>query len=116
MTAPAPFFRASIHASLPLVWWALHFAFCYAGLAIGCTAGWDRGASLVGSPLQTALLIGSAIAVAGAAVLLLHAWRRARADDGSLLPRVRLVAAVMALIGIAWTSVPLLLLPLCRLA
>lgn len=116
MTARAPFFRASMRASLPLVWWALHFAFCYAGLAIGCKAGWNRGESLLGSPLQTALLAGCAVAVAGATALLLHAWRRSRAGDGGLLARVHLAAAVMALVGIVWTSVPLLLLPLCRLA
>ncbi|HEY0858777.1 MAG TPA: hypothetical protein VGE16_17060 [Albitalea sp.] len=116
MTPPAPFFRASVRASLPLWWWALHFAFCYVGLAAGCTAGWDLGASLLGSPLRTTLVLGSAIAVAGAAALLLHAWRQSRTVDGALLARVRLAAAAMALIGIAWTSVPLLLLPLCRLA
>jgi hypothetical protein len=113
MKAAPTFFSGTVRASLPLWLWALHFAFCYAGLALGCHAGWDRGEA----PLRGLLLTGSALAVAAASLLLWRAWLQLRSDRAAgLLSQVRLAAAVMAWIGIVWTSVPLLLLPLCQLA
>jgi hypothetical protein len=110
-----PFFAGVRSGTAPLLLWALHFAYCYAGVAIGCVAGWQRGAVAGWSPLHWLLGLGSAAALAAAAVLLASAWRDAAVRDGGLLVRVRVVAAALALVGIGWTSAPVLVLPLCHL-
>ena len=115
MKRAAPFFPAAARASLPLWLWALHFAFCYVAVAVGCRAGWQHPGAAGLSPLQGLLGWGSAAALGGAVVLLVHAWRHRATAPGALLARVRSVVAALALIGIAWTSIPLLLLPTCRI-
>ena len=116
----ASFFGGSARASAPLWLWAAHFAFCYAAVAIGCDAGWQqvRWAGL--SALQWALASASAVAIAAAALLLLAACRAARHRDrdrghGGLAARVGMLVAVLSLVGIVWTTAPLLWLPACHL-
>jgi len=115
MKRAAPFFPAAVRASLPLWLWALHFAFCYVAVAVGCRAGWQHGGATGLSPLQWLLAAASAAALGIAVVLLIHAWRHRAAHPDELLARVRSIAAGLALIGIAWAAIPLLLLPTCRI-
>ena len=108
---PASFFGGSLRASAPLWVWAAHFAFCYVAVAIGCDAGWDV------STLRLTLAAGSGVAIAAAALSTVSVWRNARrAAHRGLAARVGLLAATLALPGIAWTALPVLLLPACRYA
>ena len=107
----ASFFGGSMRASAPLWIWAAHFAFCYVAVAIGCDAGRDLAA------LRWTLVSGSVVAIAAAALLSLSAWRNARqAAHRGLAVRVGLLIAALSLLGIAWTALPVLLLPACRYA
>jgi len=92
--------------------WAAHFAFCYVATAVGCAAI-ARGNALTASSLQLMLVVGTAGALAAAAVLLVRACRADARDPTALLAKVRLSAAVLALVGIIWTGVPLAFLPPC---
>jgi len=115
MTPPrSPFFAGVRAGTAALALWALHFAFCYAAVAVGCTAILDGGAAI--TPLQLRLLLaaGTAVAVAAGLRLLYVACRRLGPAQGDLLPKVRLVGAALAVVGMLWTSLPLALLPLCR--
>lgn len=107
---PAPradrFFRSALRTMAPLLVWALHFAFCYLAIACGCLAWGPR------APLR-AVVIGASVvalvAIGGQAAL---AWRRRRTPLA--VPAERW-AAVLALLGVAWTSMPAFMLPACRL-
>lgn len=103
------FFGGSLHVSGPLWVWAVHFAFCYVAVAFGCEAGWD-GTFL----LRGVLAAGSLVALVAASALLLAACRRARAS-AAFAARVGLPVAALSLLGIAWTSAPVLVLPACHL-
>jgi hypothetical protein len=113
MSRAAPFFAGSLRASLPLWVWAAHFAACYVGVAIGCHAGWHEGTVAGLSPLQWGLGAATALALAVAAAL---AWRACRpgAPAAGLQPTVRRLLAWLALLGIAWAAVPVLVLPSCH--
>ena len=108
-----PFFAATWVGSAPLLLWALHFALCYGAVAVGCTAILHGGALL--TPGQLRLLLGGAtvLALALCALMLWRALPAGRRADGGLLPRVRLLGALLALVGMAWTGLPLALLPVC---
>jgi hypothetical protein len=114
MTRPrhATFFAGVRAGAAPMLLWSAHFGFCYVAVAVGCTAR-AHGDAASASSLRTALLAATAIALAIGAWLLVHACRADAREPGALLPKVRLAGAVLALVGIAWTSLPLALLPLC---
>ena len=83
----------------PLLVWAAHFTFCYLFSAVLCTRGG-------GPDWRWWTLCGATVAALGAAAWLLwRAWRGGRQD---LLAQARLGSAVLGVIGIAWSSVPLL--------
>lgn len=101
--------RRSLRATAPLWLWAGHWSLCY--LAVGglCLRGtWSEFA-------QPVLAGISALALAAAASML---WREARRLQGEapqgLLDWALAGSAVLALAGIAWTSLPLLMVDGCR--
>lgn len=94
------FVAHSRQAVLPLLVWAVHFGFCYVFLALACSARWE--AALI----TAALVAASAVALVWLAGLLVMALRR-RPGRG-----VRAGASVLALLGVAWTTLPVLALPL----
>ena len=108
-----PFLAGTWAGIAPLLLWALHFAFCYVGVAIGCTAILRHGASGGTTGLRMVLAIGTVAAAAGVGWMLWRGCRAIRAGDGDLMPRVRLLGALLALIAIVWTGVPLAMLPVC---
>lgn len=94
------FVAHSRQAVLPLLVWAVHFGFCYVFLAAACSARWQ-------APLITGTLVGaSAAAGLWLAVLLALALRRRPGRA------VRAGASVLALLGVAWTTLPVFALPL----
>ena len=104
---PESFFRRLWTSSAPLVIWAVHFFAAYAVVAAGC------GTSL--QPfLRTGLLAAGAVAVAAIAWLLWH--QRSARTLHRLGGAARVGSGVLAGIGIAWTTLPLLLVPVCSSA
>jgi hypothetical protein len=100
----SPFFRGMLSGSLPLWIWAGQFASSYVWVVVACHAGWE---ALVPGPL----IVGSALAAIAIAWLLVRARMRA-----GLLGTVRLIGALVALIGVVWGVVPVFLLPACRIS
>lgn len=101
--------RRSLRATAPLWLWAGHWSLCYLAVGVLCLReAWSGYA-------QPALAGISAVAL-GAAVFLL--WRAARRLRGrlpqDLLEWALAGSAVLALPGIAWTSLALLMVDGCR--
>ena len=112
---PASPFLAGVWAGVaPLLLWAAHFAFCYLAVAVGCVDVLGNSPFLSALQLRLLLVAGSVLALASGLWLLRHAWGAAHAQPASLLAKVRLVGAGLALVAMAWGSVPLALLPLCQ--
>lgn len=112
---PRRFGRAVWQATAPLWLWALHFFGLYVGVAAGCTRGWGE-ARWAGLPLVSLAL--GAFSAAVLALLAWMTWRAARDRDwlDGLDPTVaalRLGGGALALVGTAWETVPLLLIPPC---
>lgn len=105
------FLRKLTRGTLPMLVWAAHFAACYVLVAFQCSpAGFAPG-----SPQRWPLALMTLAALAVCAAL---AWR-ARGVLGGADERTALLdwaaagTAVLAFIGIAWTSVPLWLVVGC---
>lgn len=100
------FFRKLMRGTLPLLAWGAHFTFCYLVAAAQCMPGALRP----GGPNR--LLLGSATALALAACLWL-AWRERailrNPKAASILDWGAALGALLALIGVAWNAVPVLL-------
>lgn len=118
--------RSLTGMAVPLAIWALHFVVVYATQGIACRQGWHwlqwAGRDAVG----WGLLLLTVLTMLATAWLGLHAWTqrqataaRADADDGAA-PLDRFMAtlataiATLATIAIAFTGIPLLILPTCR--
>ena len=103
------FWRRLLAGTLPLLVWSLHFAFAYGIASAQCTPAAMRP----GGP-DRVLLGAVTVAAIGACAWL--AWRARGVpwrDDAGLLDWARLVLAVLALVAVAWTAVPLLLVTGC---
>lgn len=101
--------RRSLRASAPLWVWAAHWTLCYLSVAGICSRGTWSGA------VQPVLAGVSVLALAAVSIML---WREARRLRGqtptSLLDWALAGSAVLALAGIAWSSLPLLMIDGCR--
>lgn len=104
------FFRKLTRGTLPLLVWAAHFSFVYLLAAAQCMPGALRP----GGPNRVLLGVGSGLALA---VCLYLAWReRGILRDpkaASVLDWGAGLAAVLAVVGIVWDSVPILLASGC---
>jgi hypothetical protein len=111
--APERFLRRSVSAASPLLLWAAHFFYCYVVVTVGCTTRGDAAALLAPPTLRWALLLGSALAAVAASWLVARSCMQVRSGEPGMALRVRLATGVLALIGIVWTTLPVLVLPLC---
>ena len=103
------FWRRLLAGTLPLLVWIAHFSFSYGLAAAQCTPAGLRA----GGP-DRVLLGGVTLAAIGACAWL--AWRVRDVPwriDAGLLDWARLVLAVLALVAVAWSGVPLLLVVGC---
>lgn len=113
MQARDRFFQDALDASAPLLLWALHFFVVYIFVALSC------GSTLVDATLFGRPLIESVCLALTVLALLIVAgslWRAigyCRLDAHSLLPLVRLGCAMLGMIGILLTSVPMFILSAC---
>lgn len=115
---PRRFGAAVWQATAPLLLWALHFFVLYVVVAAGCMRGW-ADARWAGWP---AVNLGLGVfSLAALALTVAMGWRSLRGlkeaqRSESLLPALRLGSGVLALVGIVWDSVPLLMIAPCGAA
>lgn len=107
------FFSRSFDATLPMLVWAAHFFAAYAWTAGGCKTDWAYAMWGDWSAMRIVLLLGTVCALALNAGLLMRAMRRYRSHSERLMSGMRLGCGVLGIIGIAWTAVPMLVLPVC---
>ena len=104
------FWRQLLRGTLPLLIWAAHFTFCYLLAAAQCTPAVMRA----GGPDRVLMGIVTAVALALCAWLL---WRERgilrNAKEAALLDWSAALGALLALVGITWTGLPLLLVQGC---
>jgi hypothetical protein len=103
------FWRRLLAGALPLLVWSLHFAFTYGVAAAQCTPAGMRP----GGPDRVLLGAVTVAAIAACAWLAWRAREVSRHDDAGLLDWARFTLAVLALVAVAWTGVPLLLVAGC---
>ena len=99
----------------PLLLWALHFAVLYVGVAAACTLRGDD-VMWAGRPaILVALAAFSAAWIALLAAMLLRAWRdlRRAPQRQAWTTAVRAGASLLALVAVAWASVPLWFIAPC---
>ena len=111
------FAAGTSHGVLPLVIWAAHFFLSYASAEIACALDLQRF-TLAGIPSPSIwlwVLTVGAIASLIALIVLAVQNEKARAvtTSGSTLATVRVGAAMLALVGVLWSAVPIVLAPLC---
>ncbi len=101
----------TLRASAPLLVWATHFGLCYGLAGARCSPALFNAAA----PGGGALLVISGVALALCALLAWRAMAVLRDADESTPLRAWAGAggAVLALVGVAWTSVPALMLDGC---
>lgn len=114
---PRRFGAAVWQATAPLLLWALHFFVLYVVVAAGCTRGWADARWAGGPAVNLALGVFSAAVLVAAAGMVWRSLRGFRESQRreSLLPALRLGSGVLALVGIVWESVPLLMIAPCGL-
>jgi hypothetical protein len=106
------FFTRLLAGTLPLIIWAAHFFTAYILVAAQCSPA----AITAGSPRRWMLAALSLLAI-GACLALLWRARRTLRHAGTETPLLDWAAsgsAVLATAGIAWTSIPMLMLEGCK--
>ena len=105
------FFVRALHGTLPLWIWAAHFFASYFLVGAQCSPALadSQAPALWMLVLMTAAALGACMFLLWRALL---RWRAA-GNEGDLLTWAALGSGVLALAGIAWTSVPLMLLDGC---
>ena len=108
------FFRDAADASAPLLLWALHFFAVYIFVALACVSTLID-AQLFGYPLiKNVSLLLSLLAILLVAGLMWRAIFLYRKTSQQLLSLARLGCAVLGVIGIIWSTVPMLILESCQ--
>ena len=97
--------RRTLYGTAPLLIWAAHFTLCYLLVAGECSPAFLRQ----DAPSVWFMVAATLLALGACGTLL---WR-ARQMPRTLIDWAHAGSAVLALAGIAWTAVPLLLLDGC---
>ncbi len=107
------FFRDAVDASASLLLWALHFFTVYIFVALACGSTLTQS-RLFGRPLiKSVALLMSLIAALLALSLLWRAIALCRLAPRQLLSVARVGCTLLGILGIVWTSVPLVILSAC---
>ncbi|MFC0131047.1 hypothetical protein [Massilia eurypsychrophila] len=112
MTMRDHFWSRLLRGTLPLIVWAAHWFAAYALVAAQCSPA----AISPESPRRWMLWVLSALAL-GACALMLWRARKTLAHAGgdiSLLDWAAAGSAVLATMGIVWTTLPMLMIDGCR--
>lgn len=114
MTTPTGsehFLRHLLQGGAPLMVWALHFFGAYGLVAAACCTAFARSQWFGFSALRVSLWGLSALALAVIATLIVRSVRMPH----SVLRSAGAGGGVLALLGVAWTTLPMVwALPLCR--
>lgn len=104
------FTTAAWHGALPLLVWAAHFLVSYASAEVACVLHLDRFRVLGVSATNLWLWTITAAAIALLIVLTGRAmrYRRAEAESGATQALIQMGAAVLALVGVLWSAVPII--------
>jgi hypothetical protein len=109
------FVAGTLIGALPLLVWAAHFFVAYLTVKTACALGLQRF-TFDGIPLIT-LLLGLLSAAAIGALLWMIALQRGETrrhfDGGGTLAIVHTGASVLALAGVLWSTLPIVLVPPC---
>jgi len=101
-----------MRGTLPLLVWAAHFAACYVFVAAQCSPlGYE-----IGNPQRWPLVVFTALALAVCGWLMWK-WRGTLRDADERTPLLDWAAAgsaLLAFVGIVWTSVPMWVIQGCR--
>ncbi len=100
-------FHRVVYGCAPLLAWAAHFTVLYVLVGAQCSPLLGRAA-----PSAWIMWLASALALA-ACLLLLWRARGALKGGAALAEQACAASALLALAGIAWTTLPLLLLDGC---
>ncbi|MDQ8020821.1 MAG: hypothetical protein REI94_03220 [Moraxellaceae bacterium] len=100
-------------AMLPMLWWLAVFFAGYAFVAAGCSAGLHTHLLASVSYLRWGLILLVLLLMAGLAAM---AWITNLPPEDELARSVRLLSVLVALVATVWLLVPVLTLPLCRIA
>jgi multidrug transporter EmrE-like cation transporter len=102
------FFPKLVLGCAPLLLWALHFSVCYGVVAAQCSPAFI-------DPAMPALWLPWLVTVLGMLACGVLLWRACRVLDpeAGLAQWACAGSAVLALAGMAWTAVPMLLLGGC---
>ena len=94
-----------------MVIWAAHFFVCYAIAEIACALHLNRFTVLGVAGPKVWLWIISAAAIATLLLMVVRAVRHGGGDaqSGNTAATVRIGAAVLALVGVLWSAVPIAL-------
>lgn len=104
-----------LRLSLPLTLWLVSFSGLYGLHGLVCTQGWASTPGLGGMSLAKAMLLaaGAVAVLIQVVAIALIGGSRYGATQG-FLRSVSLSLAVVALIAAVWTSVPVVILPICQ--
>lgn len=104
----------------PMAVWALHFVAVYAMQGLACAQDWQRAPLAGREAVFWWLLLATLVALGVIAALGLRAWRALRRPGDAdaarrhrFARRVTLAASAMALVAVAFTAIPIFLLPAC---
>ena len=105
------FTAGALHGALPMIIWAAHFFVAYASAEVACALQLHRFKPLGLSAPSLWLWAITAAAIAMLMVLTVRAVRnrRAAAESGATQATVQIGAAVLALVGVLWSAVPIAL-------
>jgi hypothetical protein len=108
---------ALIYASAALILWALHFSLIYMATAVVCTRGLSAHRLSPSSPLSVLIIGASMLALLVMLGLALRAWRQWKTAPPTgarrFLAMFALSTMPIAVLGIAWATVPVLLVEPC---
>lgn len=118
---PDGFSAGAWHSALPMFIWAAHFFVAYASAEVACALHLHRFKVLGMSASGLWLWFISAAAIALLILLTRRAlrYRRAEAELGATQASVQIGAAVLSLVGVLWSAVPLVFVhgpAICRLS
>ena len=103
------FTARALHGVLPLVIWAAHFFLSYASAEVACALHLQRVTLGGVSALSIWLWIITAGAIAAlVGLIVVTVWHgRADRESGNIQATVRIGAAILALVGVLWSAVPI---------
>lgn len=108
------FIPGALQGALPLLIWAVHFFVAYISIAAACALDLQRFTLAGASAISIFLWSLSAVAIGALVCLTALGVRTARRHgNSSTLSTVHIGAAILALAGVLWSTVPIALVPAC---